>query len=211
MIPSRTLLLAALMAALPIAASAQTPSASVQGRIVGPDNAAVAGQDVVLHRVSNATGETIATTVTAEDGSFVLEYPLAADTSALYFVAARYEGELYIGPPFRAGERTPAGQLIQVGVPGTSATAMFEDGGSAMARPAGRPVTSRNWLLLVIPLVGVAAVGIYALVPRSRIAPERALLIRIAELDERMTSAPAAQRESLLEERTRLTAQLRGG
>jgi hypothetical protein len=80
-----------------------------------------------------------------------------------------------------------------------------------MPQPIGRPLTNRNWLLLIIPLVGVVAVALYALVPRSRIPPDRALLIRIAELDERMSSAPDAQRESLLEERSRLATRLRSG
>jgi hypothetical protein len=203
-------LLAFICASTTTPAAAQQASASVSGRIIGPDESALSDQTVVLHRVQGAQGETVATAVTLEDGGFVLEFPLQADPAALYFVATRYEGELYIGAPFRAGEQDPAGQLIQVGVPGTSATAMLE-GGGAMPQPIGRPATSRNWLLLVIPLMGVAAVALYALIPRSRVPPDRALLIRIAELDERMGSAPDAQRAALREERLRLAAQLRAG
>jgi hypothetical protein len=191
-------------------AAGQESGMSVRGRIIGPENAAIADQNVVLHRVQDATGETVAQAVTSADGRFALDLPVAADTSAIYFVATRYAGELYIGAPFRAGEQDPAGQIIQVGVPGTSATAML-DGGTSMPRPVGRPVTSRNWLLLLIPLMGVAAVGLYALIPRSRVAHERTLLIRIAELDERMSSVPDVQRAALLEERSRLASQLRAG
>lgn len=194
-------------------AAAQDAGGSVPGRVLGPDNMPVASQAVVLHRVQGATGATVAETVTTEDGTFTLEVPADSDPAALYFVATRYAGELYIGAPFRAGEQDPAGQDIVVGVPGTSATAMLEGSGPPppMAQPIGRPVTTRNWLLLVIPLVGVAAVAIYALVPRSRVPPDRALLIRIAELDERLANVPDTSRASMLEERSRLTQQLRAG
>jgi hypothetical protein len=39
----------------------------------------------------------------------------------------------------------------------------------------------------------------------------RAMLIRIAEIYERMDSAQPGQRESLIEERTRLVSQVRAG
>ncbi|HSJ30841.1 MAG TPA: carboxypeptidase-like regulatory domain-containing protein [Longimicrobiales bacterium] len=194
-------------------AAGQESAATVEGRVVGPDDAPLANQNVVLHRVQRQTGETVAEAVTGEDGRFTLPLPAGSDTAAVYFVATRYAGELYIGAPFRAGIQEPGDQTIQVGVPGTSATALLdaEGGATPMAQPVGRPLTNRNWLLLIIPLVGVAAVALYALIPRSRIPADRAALIRIAELDERMSTAPDAQRESLLEERSRLTAQLRTG
>lgn len=192
-------------------AAAQVSDGRVPGRVLGPDNAPVAGQAVVLHRVQAAAGGTVTETVTADDGSFTLDVPADSDGEALYFVATRYAGELYIGAPFRAGEQDPAGQTIVVGVPGTSATAMLEGGASSTVQPMGRPVTNRNWLLLVIPLVGVAAVAIYALVPRNRVPADRALLVRIAELDERMSAAPDTSRVTMLEERSRLTQQLRAG
>ena len=208
-----SILLAVALFSIASSAAGQEPAAAVEGRIVGPDNAPLADQTVVLHRVQRQTGETVAEAVTGEDGGFTLPLPTDSDTSAVYFVATRYAGELYIGEPFRRGLQEPGDQTIQVGVPGTSATALLDGAGGAspMAQPVGRPLTNRNWLLLIIPLVGVAAVALYALIPRSRIPADRAALIRIAELDERMSSAPDAQRELLLEERHRLTAQLRTG
>ncbi|MBR9988654.1 MAG: hypothetical protein KFH98_02805 [Gemmatimonadetes bacterium] len=204
------LLLAVTFAPLADGAAAQQPD-PVVGRIIGPDNLPLGGQTVVLHRVQAAAGATVAETVTAEDGRFELLLPAGSDTSAVFFVATRHAGELYIGAPFRAGEQTPGGQIIQVGLPGTSATAMLESGSVSMPQPIGRPLTNRNWLLLVIPLVGVSAVAVYALIPRSRVAPDRAMLIRIAELDERMGSAPGPHRAAMLEERNRLMTRLREG
>jgi hypothetical protein len=206
----RVVLSALLVLLAPQALTAQQDSMVIRGRVAGPDNAMLAGQRVVLHRILNSEGATIAETTSSTDGEFVLSAPATPDTSALYFVAARYDGELYIGPAFRAGQTEAMNQVIQVGVPGTSASALLEGGAGATAGaiPMGRPATNRNWLLLAIPLLGVAAVALYALVPRQRIAADRALLIRIAELDERMVSAPTAQRETLQAERTQLIGRL---
>jgi hypothetical protein len=180
----------------------------VRGRVIGPDNSALAGQAVVLHKVAGATGTTVAESVTDADGRFELSTPALGDTTAIYFIAARYEGELYIGAPFREAEEEARNQVLQVGVAGTSATAMLE-GSGALPQASGRPLTSRSWLLFAIPLLGVAAVAVYALLRRGRLPHDRVALIRLAELDERATSAPAGQRDALMSERARLLGELR--
>jgi hypothetical protein len=192
-------------------AAARQGEIMVAGTAVGPDNTPMAAQRVVLHRVDASGGATIAEVETGEDGRFVMSAPASPDTSALYFVAARYEGELYIGPPFRSDQVSATDQLLQVGVPGMSATSLLEEaqGGFGAGMPTGRPATARNWLLLIIPLIGVAGVALFMLVPRSRIPDDRRLLIQVAEMDERMTTAPQAQREALLVEREQLMARLR--
>ena len=181
---------------------------AVRGRVLGPDNSPLAAQHVVLHRVDASGGATVAQATTDATGRYELRVTASADTGAVYFVAARYQEELYIGPPFKPAAGSITEQMLQVGVPGTSAEQLMrgEQGG---AQPGGRPATSRSWMLLLIPLAGVAAVALYALVPRARISPDRALLIRVAELDERLGSATDAQRTAIREERARLIAQLR--
>jgi hypothetical protein len=181
----------------------------VRGRILGPDNAPLGEQRVVLHRVDAAGGATIAETMSGADGSYVLRAASAVDdATALLFVAARYDGELYIGPPFRAADPLAAEQDIRVGVPELSASALMEqDGGLPM--PSRGTEKGRTWLLILIPLVGAAGVLVYALRPKARIPADRALFIRIAELDERMDDAPDAQRASMQQERRRLLAELR--
>lgn len=204
-------LIALTLAFLPAALPAQQDSIEVRGRVLGPDNNGIANQRVLLHRVAGMEGANIAETTTSEAGEYVLRTTRLDDTTGVYFVATRYDGELYIAPAFREADAvTPLTQDIQVGVPGTSATALLEGAGQGAGPIAmGRPATNRNWMLLVIPLLGVAAVALYALVPRNRIAPDRALLIRIAELDERLSTAPPAQRDNLAAERSRLVTQLR--
>ncbi|HUF51694.1 MAG TPA: hypothetical protein VMN60_12785 [Longimicrobiales bacterium] len=203
----RLLALAGLLL-MPAAAHAQ--ELTVRGRVLGPDDNPLAAQRVVLHRVDAAGGATIAEDTSAADGTFELRAAASIDTAAVYFLASRFNGELYIGPPFKPEQQSMMEQLIQVGVPGTSADQLMrgEEGG---AIPVGRPATSRSWLLLLIPLLGVAAVALYMLVPRTRISAERTVLMRVAELDERMATATAAQRASLRDERARLLAMLRGG
>jgi hypothetical protein len=200
-------LLAGLGAAAP---RAHAQELVVSGRVIGPDNAGMPGQRVVLHRVDEAGGSTIAEAVSGEEGRFELRAPAAIDTVGVYFVAARYDEELYIGPPFRPMEDPGLEHVIQVGIPSMSATAMMQDPLGGMGMPQ-RQSRSRNWLLILIPLVGVAGVIVYALLSRSAIPGERRLLIRVAELDERMETAPEGQRDSLREERGRLMAQLREG
>jgi hypothetical protein len=204
-------LLALALTAVAAPGNAQQPEIAVAGRVLGPDNAPLADQRVVLHRVDAAGGATIAEIESDADGAFVMSAPATSDTAAVYFLAARYGGELYIGPPFRAGDADLLRQVVQVGVPGTSATALLEGEPTGSPIAMGRPATPRTWLLLLIPLLGVAALALYMLVPRSRVPPQRALLIRIAELDERMATAPQAQRAGLAQERAQLLGQLRTG
>jgi hypothetical protein len=204
-------ILITLIAGLLVAGSVHAQDITVRGRVIGPDNAPLGDQRVVLHRVDTSGGATIAETRSGVDGSFELNATAEPDTSALLFVAARYDEELYIGPPFRPGDETALVQEIQVGVPSMSATAMMQ-GGEPMPMPRGpRPETTSIWLLLLIPLVGVLGVAAYAMMPRNRIPPVRARFIRVAELDERMETAPAAHREALAAERRQLVAELREG
>ncbi|HSJ07639.1 MAG TPA: hypothetical protein VK936_13120 [Longimicrobiales bacterium] len=182
----------------------------VRGRVIGPDNTGVPDQRVVLHRVDGGGGATVAEAISGPDGGFDLIAPATADTTGVYFVAARYDGELYIGPPFRPADAATLDHVIQVGIPSMSATSMLADDGTG-ALPMPRPAPSRNWLLLIIPAVGIVGVIVYALFPRRSIPADRHLLIRVAELDERMEAATEAQREVLLEERHRLIAQIREG
>jgi hypothetical protein len=200
--------LAIIVAGIVSAGSVHAQDLVVRGRVIGPDNAGMSGQRVVLHRVDESGGFTIAEAISGEEGRFELSAPATTDTTGVYFVAARYDEELYIGPPFRPAEDAGGEQLIQVGVPAMSATAMMEGGGmQGFGMPAQQQ--SRNWLLIIVPLLGVGAVIVYALASRNSIPRERRLLIRVAELDERMDSAPPGQRDSLLEERAQLMAQLR--
>src|SRR5690606_19302509 len=70
------------------------------------------------------------------DGRFLLVSQDTADVpGATYFVASRYRGELYIGAPFQPPLPDGVDYTVQVGVPGTSASALL----GAASEPAARP------------------------------------------------------------------------
>lgn len=202
----------AILLAIAISAPAlvHAQDVAVRGTLTGPDGAPLPNERVLLHRVDRTGGATIAETTSATDGAFVLSAPATADTAAVYFVAARYQGELYIGEMFRAVGNDTLVQPLQVGVAATSASALMNEA-TQPPPPPGRPATSTSWLLLLLPLLGIGAALIYMLVPRPRIAPDRALLIRIAEIDERIEAAPPGQRDAMRAERANLIEQLRAG
>jgi hypothetical protein len=204
----RTLGLLVVAAGMLAASGAEAQEIVIRGRVIGPDSAGIPQQRVVLHRVDESGGFTIAETTSGDEGAFELRAPASPDTTGVYFVAARYEEELYIGPPFRPGDPMAADQVIQVGIPSQSATAMM---GEPLGPMPAQSSQSRNWLLVLVPLMGVLGVAAYALYPRNTIPEDRSLLIRVAEIDEEMETATGTELDELREERQELVAQLREG
>lgn len=195
---------------------------TLPGRVIGPSGETMPGHVVVLHRVANMAGATVATDTTDADGRFVLVSEDSAATpgpAPTYFVAARYQGELYIGAPFQPPLPDGIEYTVQVGVPGTSASALMgsNTGGPATSMPpsgSSEPFPYARWLFLVIPLLIVALVGGYMLTRRRTPETRRRLLAQIAELDETHDSELAAghiedstlywaERRALLEQLTR--------
>jgi 5-hydroxyisourate hydrolase-like protein (transthyretin family) len=194
------------------AGSAQAPG-TVRGVLVNAAGQPVAGERVVLHRVVGSTGANIAETRSGADGRFVVPVDSADDAEAVYFLAARWEGELYISEAFRAPLDT-AEHRLQVGVPGTSASALI-DGSATGAMPAGpppqaapgSPATPTNWMLLLIPSIALVGVALYfVLRGRTQTSPRRRLLAEVAALD---LAQAGDVSEEYRAERTRLLEQLR--
>lgn len=168
------------------AAAQQTDTISLDGRVLGPGGEPLAGQVVVLHRVAEGSGATIAADTSGSDGGFTLAAGgFSPSPDATYFVAARYEGELYIGAPFRPPLPPDVDYAVQVGVPGTSATALMgaaSEPRSTAPQPE-EPFPYRLWILLIIPLLVIALAAGY-LLTRQRASDRRRTLLEIAELDE---------------------------
>ncbi|HEU5207955.1 MAG TPA: carboxypeptidase-like regulatory domain-containing protein [Longimicrobiales bacterium] len=210
---------ALLLLAHPAAAQETSGAVSLPGRVIGPSGETMAGQVVVLHRVSNMAGATVATDTTDAEGRFVLEsQDTAGAAAATYFVAARYQGELYIGAPFQPPLPDGVQYTVQVGVPGTSASALMGSASEPAARPtmpgSAEPFPYARWLFLVIPLLIVALVAGYMLTRHRTPATRRRLLAQVAELDETHDAELAAghvedstlywaERRALLEQLTR--------
>jgi len=215
------LLAAALLigAAHPAAAQESRDMLSLPGKVIGPAGEALAGQVVVLHRVANMAGATVATDTTDADGRFLLVSQDTADVpGATYFVASRYRGELYIGAPFQPPLPDGVDYTVQVGVPGTSASALLGAASEPAARPTlpggSEPFPYARWLFLVIPLLVVALVAGYMLTRQRTPETRRRLLAQVAELDETHDAELAAgnvqdstlywaERRALLEQLTR--------
>jgi hypothetical protein len=186
-------------------AAAQTPI-RIAGRVIGPDSAAIVGQNVVLHRVTSAGGTLLAQTVSAEDGTFTLESQESAGADDVYFVAARYEDRLYIGPMMRLPLSADSSYILQVGVP-ERALAPVSANPAPAAPPGGAAGTPRRWFLLLVPLGGLLALLTWLLSRATGPSQDRRILIRIAELDNAWDPA-AGDRTAYERTRQRLIDQL---
>lgn len=217
--PGGAIVVAAALALLPVTqlTAQQADSIAVTGRVIDAAGQPVIGHEVLLHRVADGAGATIAVDTTGDDGRFTLAAGALPATDAAYFVAAEYEGELYIGPPFRGPLPAGADYTVQVGVPGTSASALLGSGRttaqSAVAIEA-EPFPYRMWLLFIIPLLVVALAAGYLLTRQSGPLRRRRTLLAIAELDDTHDAALTAghvpdstlywaERRALLERLTR--------
>jgi hypothetical protein len=151
------------------------------GLVIDADGEPVAAVPVALHRVTGGGGALVDNVTTDDHGRFRIAVP-DADPDAVLFVAARYRGELYIGPALRAPFPEDADYVLQVGVEETSAAAIMRatEPAPVAMRPPASPL---RWGIAVAVFAALAAVS-FLLIRRAR-GPDarRRLLIRIAELD----------------------------
>jgi hypothetical protein len=199
--------LAFLIAVLAAAAPLRAQEAPFAGRVLGPDGESLAGIPVALHRVTDAGAGFVEEATSDAAGAFVIDAG-TPDADALYFVTARWGGELYVGPAFRPPFPADAEYVIQVGIPEASASAIAAGAAQAQAPPRPPPSPSRaaDTLLLILALLGVATAAI--LVVQARRPPlQRRLLIRLAELEEAL-DADAQDGEARVE-RERVRERLR--
>lgn len=113
--PAAALLLAGGLVAtagLPSGAGGQSPDGDeLRGRVVlGPDSAAVAGQTVVLHRVTPDTGMAVDSATSAADGRF--SFRLRAGSRDVFVASARHAGILYFGPAVDGGSPSDGYRLV---------------------------------------------------------------------------------------------------
>jgi hypothetical protein len=191
--------------------SAQAPE--VRGRVIDASAQPIADQTVLLHRVLGSSGASIGQARSDTAGRFVITADTVGGREATYFLAARWQGELYISEAFQA-PLGDAERILQVGVPGTSATALLEGTATstqpqppAPAAAGGTPATATRWLRFAVPAISLLGVALY-LVLRNRtgVSERRRLLARVARLD--LEHAGAAG-ESYRSERAELMGRLR--
>lgn len=184
------------------AASQSTREVRIEGRAIDPQGQPVADLEILLHRVDAAGGSSLDAATTDSTGAFSVSAESAVDTSAVFFAAARYNDELYIGPFLRETDGgTPyilvvGGEPVNLGAPG----------GPGILPPVSPGEGPRRQLLVLLPLTGLLGVAAWALARGVRPDARRRAIMRIAAIDEDLAEGGAdAQLQS---ERDRLMERL---
>lgn len=200
-------------------AAAQAPSA-LKGVVVDPAGKPVASQKLTLHRVNATGGALVDSATTDANGRFTFRIPAETDTSAVFFAATRWQGQLFIGQPFKPPAPTGETYTVTVGVNPVEMGPATGGGGAPggmgatppeQAAPARDDSNAGRWFLVVVLALVAAGAIAYALLGSGRDRHgqrRREILTRIAELDERAASAKGAEAAALQRERAELLAQL---
>lgn len=211
-------LAAVALLALAHAAAAQAPAPPLAGQVVDSVGKPIPDQHVTLHRVDQSSGAMVDSAVSDAGGRFTVHLPtmaVAQDTGAVYFVATRWQGQLYIGAPFKRAAAPTSAYVVTVGVnPVQMGPVGGEGAGGSMPATPSAPTSSGNtgrWFLAsILGLVALGAV-LYALIVGTRersAVRRRVLLARIAELDERAENVTPDEEARLREQRAELVSQL---
>ena len=197
------------------------PASTLRGVVLDTTGKPVARQPLSLHRVNGTGGAMVDSATTDVQGRFSVKVPAETDTTAVFFVATRWNGELYIGTPFKPPVQAGSSYAVTVGVnpvnmgpaggAGGQATAPTGATGAPAATPATDSSSAIRWFVaIVLALVALGAIG-YALVGAARERARlrrREILTRIAALDERALSARGDEAARLERERAELVAEL---
>jgi hypothetical protein len=189
----------------------QAQELRLQGRVLDAAGQPLAGQEVVLHRVTPAGGAAVARATSGADGRFALRVDGAGGPDALYFAATIYDGTLYIGTPFRGSVPPDAEYVLVVGANPAAVVGL-----TAAAQAPGAGEGGGAGFAVLVAVCGLAG-GLGLLVVRRRglqaIRRQREILIELAQLDERYAGRPgkadAAESEAYRQTRATLCERLR--
>ena len=161
----------ALLALVVFATAPASAQDSIEGTVVDIQGRPVPELPVVLHGVTASGGAPLAEAVSDDSGRFAIPALAEPGEVRLLFVAARWNGKVYLGPPIQPGTSV-SDYVLEVG--GTSADDML-----AQAPPAPGAVDDGPGLgaLLVFLPLGVAVVLI-ARALRSDPGRERRIMLR---------------------------------
>lgn len=200
--------LSGLLAFLATGHALAVPTAAQEIAGVAMDSAGrpLTGVPVALHRVGGGLGgATVASATTGDEGRFRFE--IEAVDSAVYFVAMRHDGLMYIGPMARGGVERVTDYVIQAAPEteaGAVASALSGVPPAPMTAPVGAPGrpgqtpdavgTGAAWLVAILALV-VAAIFL-ATAPGYRTRRRRELVIELARLENRLAAEPGSEAEA---------------
>lgn len=204
------------------AAGAPAAASTLSGTAVDTAGKPVAGVELTLHRVTGQSGAPVARDTSDAQGRFQLGIPAERDPDAIFFVATRYNGDLFIGQTFKAPY--PAGQsyTLTIGVNPIRPEAFQPQPGAAAAAPVpegARDDDQRAGRLFLAAILALAALGALGFAGarwrRERVERRRrGLVLEVAALDERyadrVTALPPEEAESYRRRRAALAARAAG-
>jgi hypothetical protein len=144
---------------------------TIRGRVHDEKGAPVPNIQVLLHRVTVEGGGTVHADTSQADGTFTLVAPPETDSAAIFFVAVRDAGELFMGEMMRL----PFPDSLEYSI---------EAGDDPVRMPEPVPPQDRRAGLFVIigGVLLVTAVLLFAF--RRRVPEHRRLLVELANLDQ---------------------------
>ena len=185
-------------------ARSQTPQDfRIAGHAIDPQGQPMVGLEVLLHRVDEGGGASLGSATTDSTGAFSISAEAVADTQAVYFAAARLDGQLYIGPFVREADGSQPYMLVVGGEPVSLGPVMPQTTTMPPVSPGGGP---RRQLLVLLPLLALLGVSGWALAKGAGPPARRRTLMRVAIIDEELEQSPSDPR--LEAERNRLMEQL---
>lgn len=174
----------------------------IAGHAIDPQGQPLPGLEVLLHRVDEAGGASLGSATTDSTGAFSISAEAVADTQAVYFAAARLDGQLFIGPFVRDPDGSTPYMLVVGGEPVSLGPAMPQTTTMPPVSPGGGP---RRKLLVLLPLLALLGVAAWALAKSARTPARRRTLMRMAIIDEELEQGGAdpqleAERKRLMEQ-----------
>jgi hypothetical protein len=166
---------------------------TVRGRVLDEQGGPVPNIEVLLHRVTVAGGGTVAADTSDASGAFTLVAPPETDSAAIFFVAVRQAGELFMG------------EMMRLPFPDTLEY-MIEAGDEPVGTPEPVAPEDRRAGLFVILAGGALVVGVLLFAFRRRVPEHRRLLVELANLDDKDKSPSAERRRKHLYERLKRNA-----
>ena len=162
---------------------------TIRGRVVDENNNPVPNIEVLLHRVTRDSGAGVAIDTSDALGAFTLVAPTDSDSAAIYFVAVREGGELFMGEMQRMPFPDTLEYIIEAG------DDPVRLGGTAP--PPLQPEERRAGLYVIYGgVLLIAAVLFFVL--RRRAPQHRRALVQLAQLEDDDQSEAVARRRRQL-------------
>ena len=181
------------LALLLLAAAGPAAAQEIAGVAVDSAGRPLAGVPLALHRIGGGSGANVATGATDADGRF--RFAIEEVDSAVYFVAMRHDGRMYIGPPARGGAERVTDYVVRAD-PGSEAGAVA----SALAgrdapldpRSPSAPGSAGMGAVWLVPVLGLAVAAIFlTTAPDYRRRRRREMVLELARVENRLAAGGA--------------------